>query len=237
LSLILRGVLGLVRSSCVQDDGAYFCDEIPQSYPDGLSSLVLRGHNVGVLNSTVFISENLGSVTRLTIQDAGITEVTSGALKSFHNLKTLNLGLNLLSQLSPAWFSQPAILQTLTLNRNNITVLEESMLLRLTGLTNLNLAGNMIQNIGPTTFFNKTRLASLDLSNNGIQNISPGTFSGLAGLTLLNLTGNKITVVSPDCFSSLTGLTYLDLSDNRLSSINPQALPLISTRIRLDRNP
>ncbi|KAK6306054.1 hypothetical protein J4Q44_G00229790 [Coregonus suidteri] len=134
LITMLCEVLGLVHSNtCTHDVQIYICQEIPQSYPAGLSSLVLFVSNVGEINATVFHSYNLGSVTHLTINNAGITGIPSGALRSFHNLNTFRLDLNSLSQLSPAWFSQPATLQNLTLIQNPIEVVEEGTFRRFTG--------------------------------------------------------------------------------------------------------
>ncbi|XP_014026661.2 uncharacterized protein isoform X2 [Salmo salar] len=238
--LMLCGVLVSVRSNiCTLEGKIYICQEIPQSYPAGLVSLVLFVSNVGAINRTVFSSDNLASITRLTINNAGITDIASRALWFFRNLKTLSLDLNNISQLNPAWFSQPAILQNLTLIQNHIEVVEDSMLSGLTGLISLNLTRNMIKSIAPGSFSTQTHLASLDLSGNRIVTISPGSFSGLTGLTSLNLARNRIKTISPGCFSTLTSLAYLDLSDNRLTRVNPQDLLPLSpaTQIRLDGNP
>nr|XP_029494286.1 uncharacterized protein LOC115111895 isoform X1 [Oncorhynchus nerka] len=238
--MMLCGVLVSVRSNiCAQEVQIYICQGIPQSYPVGLASLVLFVSNVGAINRTVFSSDNLASVTRLTINNAGITNITSRALWFFRDLKTLSLDRNNISQLNPAWFSQPAILQNLTLIQNHIEVVEDSMLSGLTGLISLNLTRNMIQSIAPGSFSTLSHLASLDLSGNRIVTISPGSFSGLTGLTSLNLASNRIKSISPGCFSALISLAYLDLSGNRLTRVNPQdLLPLSpSTHVRLDGNP
>ncbi|CAB1322306.1 unnamed protein product, partial [Coregonus sp. 'balchen'] len=149
-------------------------------YPAGLSSLVLFVSNVGEINATVFHSYNLGSVTHLTINNAGITGIPSGALRSFHNLNTFRLDLNSLSQLSPAWFSQPATLQNLTLIQNPIEVVEEGTFRRFTGLTRLNLA-----------ILALARLACLDLSGNKLTRVCPQVLLPLSlSSTRIRMDGN-----------------------------------------------
>ncbi|KAK6313483.1 hypothetical protein J4Q44_G00168300 [Coregonus suidteri] len=192
--LMLCGVLGSGRSNaCTQEVQIYICQEIPPSYPAGLSSLVLFVSNVGVINHTVFSSNNLASVTRLTINNAGITCIASRALWFFKNLKTLSLDFNNISHLSSAWFSQPAILQNLTLIQNQIEVVEDSMLSSfrgLTGLTSLNLARNRIQTISPGCFSALNSLAYLDLSGNSLTRVSPQDLLPLSPSTQIRLDGN-----------------------------------------------
>nr|XP_046202729.1 uncharacterized protein LOC124034062 isoform X1 [Oncorhynchus gorbuscha] len=236
----LLSMINILSNTYEQDlTPLHTCIVITSGYPVGLASLVLFVSNVGAINRTVFSSDNLASVTRLTINNAGITNIESRALWFFRDLKTLSLDRNNISQLNPAWFSQPAILQNLTLIQNHIEVVEDSMLSGLTGLISLNLTRNMIQSIAPGSFSTQSHLASLDLSGNRIVTISPGSFSGLTGLTSLNLASNRIKSISPGCFSALTSLAYLDLSGNRLTRVNPQdLLPLSpSTHVRLDGNP
>ncbi|KAK2837963.1 hypothetical protein Q5P01_015175 [Channa striata] len=135
--------------------------------------------DVGEIDSTMFHSSNLSSVTRLKIDDAGITGIAEGAFSSFQNLSSLSLNRNAVTQVNSHWFGRPTVLNELSLTENLIEVVNEVSLSGLTGLTKLSLNKNRIRTIAPNSFSSQTSLAELDLSENNMSRVSPGAFRSL----------------------------------------------------------
>ncbi|XP_034547385.1 leucine-rich repeat-containing protein 15-like [Notolabrus celidotus] len=145
--------------------------------------------DVGEINSTVFRSDNLSSITRLRIEGAGVTGIAEGAFRSLQNLTILSLNQNQLTHINPHWFSLSGVLSELSLTENHITVLNVSMCSELINLTRLSLNKNTIREIHPNTFSSMTSLAELDLSDNRMTWVSPQVFRSLRS-TRISLDGN-----------------------------------------------
>ncbi|KAE8291992.1 hypothetical protein D5F01_LYC09355 [Larimichthys crocea] len=145
--------------------------------------------DVGEINSTVLHSDNLASVTRLRIENAGVTGIAEGAFSSFQNLTDLHLNQNLLTEMNPNWFGRPDILRKLSLTENHIEVLNETMLNGLVNLKSLILNKNRIRTIDPNSFNSQTVLDELDLSENRMTWVSPQVFRSLRS-TRIRLDGN-----------------------------------------------
>ncbi|KAL4646515.1 hypothetical protein GN956_G9397 [Arapaima gigas] len=178
--VLLCGALALVcGDSCVPEDGTYICTSVPQRFPSGLTSLVLLVNDVGEINSTVFRSEALATVSSLTIANAGITAICPHSLYSFQQLRRLTLYQNSLSQISSVWLSQPDLLENLTLYENNLKILDEKMLQGFSGLRSLNLSRNKISTVATESFRTQESLIHLDLSGNQLVYISPEAFNVL----------------------------------------------------------
>lgn len=159
------------------------------AFAPGYSSLVMILHDVGEINSTVLCSDNLTSVTRLRIENAGVTAVAEGAFSSFQNLTNLSLNQNLLTEMDWNWFGRPDILSELSLAANRIEVLNQSMFTGLVNLRRLSLSKNGIRAIDHNTFSSQTVLAELDLSENRMTRVSPQVFRSLTS-TRIRLDGN-----------------------------------------------
>ncbi|XP_044053720.1 uncharacterized protein LOC122876886 isoform X2 [Siniperca chuatsi] len=187
LALLLVNVR--LSHSCFVEGPILFCLDIPPAFRPGYSSLVMVLKDVGEINSTVLRSDNLSSVTRLRLENAGVTGIAEGAFSSFQNLTNLSLNQNLLTEMNPNWFGRPDILSELTLTKNLIKVLNESMLNGLVNLTTLSLNRNRITTIDPNSFSSQTILADLDLSENRMTRVSPQVFRSLRS-TRIRLDGN-----------------------------------------------
>ncbi|KAJ8285588.1 hypothetical protein GJAV_G00028530 [Gymnothorax javanicus] len=174
--MMMYGYLRMVGSEGCVLASDYICKVLPQSFPPGLSSIVLLVSDLREINSSIFSSETLQSVNSLTIANAGIVTISTGAFNSFCQLKKLSLYQNSISQISASWFCQPANLENLTLFQNNVEMLDEQSLAGLSGLTSLNLANNKIYTIALRSFYTQKRLAHLDLSGNKLTFLSPDTF-------------------------------------------------------------
>lgn len=158
-------------------------------FEPGSSSLLMVLKDVGEINSTVLQSENLASITRLTINNAGVTRIAEKAFSSLTNLQYLSLELNNLSQINSNWFKEPAALSEIILTGNHIEVLSESTLGQFANLTSLRLNKNMLRNIEQNSFSSQAALAELDLSKNKLTWVSPQAFRSLTS-TKIRLGGN-----------------------------------------------
>lgn len=159
------------------------------AFSPGHTSLFLGLKDVGGINSTALRSDNLTSVTKLWIDNAGVTGISDEAFGSFRSLLSLSLEQNLLTEMNPAWLGRPSILSELSLRGNLIEVVEESMLKGLTGLSTLNLSRNRITTIHPNSFGLHTNLSDLDLSENRMTRVSTRVFMPLIS-TRIRLDGN-----------------------------------------------
>lgn len=165
-----------------------FC--IIQGFPEGLKSILIWGLNIGELNSTVFTSDSLSSVTRLTLSGTGITAVARAALGKFQQLEVLDLNNNSLRTITPIWFSHPEVMRS------------------------INVSNNSIEDIGVEDLSGFSGLEVLDLSVNHIHTISLGSFIRLRNLHVLNLSNNSLTYVDPETFQPLGNATKILLHDN-----------------------
>ncbi|XP_065140438.1 uncharacterized protein [Paramisgurnus dabryanus] len=203
--------------SCIHTDTDYVCKEIPTGYPAGLTSLILFLNDLGEIDLSIFNSTNLTSVISLKITQAKVTAVAPRTFDKFHNLKTLLLYDNHLSDVSSEWFSHPDALETLRLMNNKITTLDHSSFFGMTNLLTLNLSRNQIHTITPNSFISTSKLRLLDLSNNNLTNLDVDVLRPL-NATKIRLDGNPW-----DCSCSvhyfaefLRGLQNVSLLENEM---------------------
>ncbi|XP_063754123.1 uncharacterized protein LOC134874063 isoform X3 [Eleginops maclovinus] len=178
-----------LSQSCLRLESVFLCLEMRTVFPPGLSSLGFLLNSAGVINSTVLRSENLTNVTRLQIDNSGVTGIAEGAFSSFESLTNLTLDNNLLTEINPNWLGRPHILRALSVTENQIETLNESMLDGLTHLVGLSLNKNKIRTIHQNTFSSNRILAELDLSGNRMTWVSPQVFQSLRS-TRIRLDGN-----------------------------------------------
>ena len=152
----------------------------------------------------------LADINWLEIEDKGISALKAGDFAGLTALKTLNLGRNSISNISP--LRNLTTLQSLSLYENSISNI--SPLANLTRLTFLNASDNSISNI--SALRNLTKLTNLGLSNNSISDIS--VVGNLTALTELSLWHNSIDDIS--ALKNLTALTSLYLSHNSIDDIS-----------------
>ncbi|XP_069465651.1 uncharacterized protein [Ambystoma mexicanum] len=154
----------------------YFCSSIPQDFPENLKSILFILKNIGVINSTVFTSANLKSVTSLTLANSGVTRIDAGALHAFEGLTKLALYGNLLTTVLPLWFSHPGHLDNLTMTGNKVKEVKPHMLSGFSNLTVLNLAKNEIHSVASGSLKNLPKVIHIDLSDNRITSMKRNVF-------------------------------------------------------------
>ncbi|MEE6505281.1 hypothetical protein FKM82_005481 [Ascaphus truei] len=177
------GLTKVSRASCALQT-EYFCTIFPVDYPENVKSILFIVSNVGVINSTVFTSPNLKSVTSLTLANSGIKSIESGAFRTLRGLTKLGLYGNHLNLLTPSWFHDPAQLENLNISFNRFDEIQPQMLAGFTGLTGLNFTGNNINKIGSGSLRNLSKLTFLDLSYNNISFIRRDVFSPVPNATV-----------------------------------------------------
>ncbi|XP_048368016.1 uncharacterized protein LOC125441461 isoform X1 [Sphaerodactylus townsendi] len=168
----------LSRSQCVLEK-EYFCSSIPNGFPEGLTSILFVVTNIGVINSTIFNSPSLESVTSLALANSGITKIEAGAFHAFRCLTKLSLYQNSLTNVMASWLSKPGHLENFTVAHNLISEIGPNMFSRFTNLTTLNLAYNRIRRIGSGSFKGLPKLTSIDLSGNNLTSLTRSVFDGL----------------------------------------------------------
>lgn len=145
---------------------------------------------VGELNSTVFTSDSLSSVTHLTLSGTGITAIAHGALAKFQQLEVIELNNNSLRTITPNWFSHPEVMKGINLSNNSIETIDVADLSNFSGLEVLDLSVNHIHTISLGSFIHLRNVQVLDLSNNSLTYVNPETFQPLGNATKILLHDN-----------------------------------------------
>ena len=198
---------------------------------------------LGVAPGDPITVDEMASVPRLNVYDAGISDLTGlefatnltelflwnnnitdlSPLVGLPHLTWLGLGSNNITDISP--LSSLPNLNWLGLSDNGITDVSAlvAVLSNLPHLTWLGLGSNNITDISPLSSL--THLTGLDLSRTGITDVSTlvTVLSNLTNLTSLNLSDNAITDVSVlvAMLSNLTNLTSLQLGRTGITDISP----------------
>ena len=135
---------------------------------------------------------DLAGITRLALQNRGVSSLKTGDFAGLSALEVLDLGPNALSSLPPGIFDDLSALETLDLRTNALSSLP------------------------PGIFDDLSALDELRLENNALSSLPPGIFDGLSALEILDLSRNALTSagVPDDVFERLTALTQLRLSGN-----------------------
>lgn len=145
------------------------------------------------------------------------------------NLEYLDLGYNIIEQISPD-LSLPS-LKYLNLAKNKLVNIEGAFNL-LSSLNVLILRENGIEKVSPFTFTGLDNLISIDVSQNFIRDIEPQVF-GNSYLNEVNISGNLLKELEQGTFVNLPILEVLDLSHNNLVTIQNGAFDSIPRLKRL----
>ncbi|XP_039183024.1 platelet glycoprotein V-like [Crotalus tigris] len=206
---------GLSRLQCVLEK-EYFCSSIPNDFPAGLTSILFVVTNLGVLNSTVFKSPTLSSVTSLALANSGISKIEPGAFRAFQGLTKLSLYQNSLTYVTASWLSKPGLLENLTVAQNLMTKIGPETVSGFSNLTTLNVASNKIYKIASRSFGSLSKLTFLDLSGNNLTSLTRNVFGGMRRLPAMKLGGNP-------CFMNMNkrGINLESLYSHKWFKSNP----------------
>ena len=175
--------------------------EEPHWMPDPNLHMAIR-EKLGLPDEVPLTKENIKSLIRLEAQHKEIRSIQG--LEFARNLETLNLGINLIEDITP--LRNLTELHGISLFGNQVS--DISLLANLTRLGYFNGAGNPISDLRPLSKL--VRLGELDLWGCQISDVAP--LAGLKNLKTLILGGNLITDVSP--LANLSQLEVLKIANN-----------------------
>ena len=177
---------------------------------------------------------NMTQLKQLFLWSNVITELKRTSFMGLDNLSILDLGNNMIRNISMETFDSTPALEVLKLNDNWMK--QPPPICGLKNLVELRLEGNKILYLNKMSFCGLPKLAVIDLSRNGLQSVKTTTFSGLLSLKELDLSWNKITSL-PDGWSGFkSNLHTLRLDGNffkyfaNMSLGNLKELELLSVR-------
>uniref|UniRef100_A0A914VXV3 Chaoptin n=1 Tax=Plectus sambesii TaxID=2011161 RepID=A0A914VXV3_9BILA len=139
------------------------------------------------------------------------------------NLRSINLGHNRLTNVSPRAFHDLPRLEQLLLNNNRLTTLNANSFDNLTNLRLLSVAHNYLNKTFQMSFASLPRLEHLSLAHNQLSRIEPGTFSDVNNIEYLDLSYNNFHSFELNFLpNALQSLRILDISNNQITSISIQ---------------
>ncbi|KAI8508999.1 hypothetical protein Bbelb_128470 [Branchiostoma belcheri] len=204
--------------------------------------VVVKGHNFRFLTDEVL--RPFQQVLSLSLLEANVTHVTTGALARLRNLeflgiannnnvpvletgsfslpeaRWLSLRQNKIHTIEPRAFDPSRHVTHLDLHGNDLHVVMAASFVGLTSLTSLDLGSNRIKYVTSRAFESLSSLESLSLESNDLNAVKKHWFCGLSRLETLNLAKNRITEIDQGSFHALQALRSLELSSNKLSYVH-----------------
>ncbi|XP_067008351.2 insulin-like growth factor-binding protein complex acid labile subunit [Anabrus simplex] len=176
------------------------------------------GNQISYVDPNAF-KDSPGLIT-LELQHNRLVPVDGPFLTS-QSLMYLDLSDNLLSELSPHFFSNCTALNKLDLSGNPLTSLGPGIFDPLTSLEDLKLNRCNITHLADTTFSNLTHLQILELSENFLSAVDWTMVLGNLGrLELLDLRKSAVSHLPGDTFSNNTWMRTLILAENELRDLD-----------------
>ena len=151
-----------------------------------------------------------------------------------HDLRTLDLGDNRLTELPFGIFSGLSRLRWLDLADNGLARLPDGVFTDLAGLESLDLGGNRMAELPADLFSDLSTLEELDVGGNRLRELPADVFTDLSGLDRLHLHENQIAELPAGLFDNLTALERLDLQENRIGRLPSGTFANLSALARLD---
>ena len=180
--------------------------------------------------------EGLANVSRLDVEERGLTALRAVDFDGLTNLRELHLYGNELTALPAGVFDGLTNLRVLWLHRNRLTALPADVFDSLGSLELLGLSNNWLTDLPAGVF---DRLASLERlwwtdnwmaperqgwsPRRGPPPLMPGIFDGLINLEELYLNSNSLTALPVGVLDSLTTLKLLALAGNELTTLPVRA--------------
>lgn len=183
-----------------------------------LEDLVING-NLEKLDRNVF--EGLVKLKSLDLSINQIKELSHETFTHLKKLENLDLSWNGIKHLKQGIFSSLPSLKNLELTGNKLTEIEDNLFEGVENLETIIINVNKIEYIGIKTFSNLNHLKKLNLGKNIIEILNDEIFSHLINLEFLELHGNRIKEIRTDAFKGLGNLKKLDLSKNQIIELTP----------------
>ncbi|CAH0561146.1 unnamed protein product [Brassicogethes aeneus] len=245
-SAALCPLLGDEGCRCTHDLHEFYCrtagfKKVPDKLPVSLTKLDLTSNNITTLNESslsqythleeLTLSDNKLEfihpkafarniyLKRLLLQNCGLTEVPSEALRPLQKLQTLHVGGNEIWQALGSTFEWQQGLRSLRLDGNRLRAVPTNALTVLTHLEVLNIGSNYINSIPVGSFPEMNSLIILLMKRNQITEIDENAFSNLTALRVLELDDNFLTQI-PNALAKLPDLQELSISGNRIKYIS-----------------
>lgn len=201
-----------------------FIEHIPENVFSSLinlNTLTLSNNRLTNIESYSFTGLQVLSV--LSIDSNRITKIHPHALRNCSSLQDLHINGNRLDVVPIALKEIPQ-LKTLDLGENLIVSIENASFMTMEQMYGLRLTENNIGNISKGVFDKMTSLKILNLSRNKIHKIESGSFDGNVNLQAIRLDGNYLTDIG-GLFAKLPNLVWLNISDNRLEWFDYAMIP------------
>lgn len=201
-----------------------FIEHIPENVFSSLvnlHTLILSNNRLTNIESYAFMGLQVLSV--LSIDSNRISKIHPHALRNCTSLQDLHINGNRLDEV-PIVLKEIPQLKTLDLGENLIVSIENASFMTMQQMYGLRLTENNIGNISKGVFDKMTSLKILNLSRNKIHKIEAGSFDGNINLQAIRLDGNYLTDIG-GLFAKLPNLVWLNISDNRLEWFDYAMIP------------
>ncbi|XP_022603127.1 toll-like receptor 13 [Seriola dumerili] len=176
-------------------------------------------------NHDANLSAKLVTCSQLSDLDLSIThmtELSNGSIRSMQQLRSLNLEVNLLTNV-PDEIRSLSSLTILNLSDNLLSTLGCEDFMNMKHLTHLDLSMNRIATLDGCAFENLNDLKVLDLSDNLLWTFGDAFKTGPPMLEFLDLSKNFVSLLEKGDFQGLGSLTYLDVVSKKIGRVKHKA--------------
>ncbi|KAL1488353.1 hypothetical protein ABEB36_014830 [Hypothenemus hampei] len=195
---------------------------------NSLSRLFLFDNNITSLSKDSFVGlENL----KLLELSNRIRKIYLKLFAKNSFLENLRLASNPGVIIEDGAFNNLTHLKTIDLSLNNITEVSEDIFKYCKNLVSINLDQNLLRSLPVGVFRNLRKLSELNLSRNKLTALSANLFDKLQNLKKLDLSFNQLIRIEENLFGKLINLQRLDLHRNKISYIYLRAFEQMSRTI------
>ncbi|ODN03218.1 Protein toll [Orchesella cincta] len=177
-------------------------------------NIVLSYNHIISIDS--FICNNLHAMAYLSLDNNKIETVEPDSFKNCSSLSDLNLSSNKLKSI-PGALQNLKGLKTIDLGENLITDISNASYQGLQNLYGLRLTGNAIKLLPRDAFSQMNALKIINCAKNNITYAEPGVFDNNPNLQAIRLDSNQITNIDR-LFNNIEQLLWLNISNNQIGS-------------------